>query len=133
MHWPGGEVLDTNLPGRIDEPVHAGSIFKLVVARAAVSQGLVTADTRFVCPRRVEVQGRRADCVHPDLGRPLALDDALAYSCNHFFVRLAERLDRAGLAETLRRLSAGTVVINGEPAMPWLALGLEGPRAGMRR
>ncbi|WP_162271414.1 SpoIID/LytB domain-containing protein [Luteitalea pratensis] len=132
VRWPGGAILDTNLPARIDEPVHAGSIFKLVVARAALAQGLVTARTRFVCPRRVEVQGRRADCVHPDLGRPLALDDALAYSCNHFFVRLAERLDRAGLTETLRRLSSGAVLITGEPAMPWMALGVEGPRAGMR-
>ena len=132
LRWPGGEVLDTNLPARLDEPVHAGSIFKLVVARAAVSQRLVTAQTRFVCPRRVEWQGRRVDCVHPDLGRPLALEDALAYSCNHFFVRIAERLDRAVLGETLRRLSGGAVVLDGEPAMPWLALGLEGPRAGMR-
>lgn len=132
VRWPGGQVLDTNLPARLDEPIHAGSIFKLVVARAALSQKLVTADTRFVCPRRVEWQGRRADCVHPDLGRPLALDDAIAYSCNHFFVRLAERLDRTRLATTLQRLSAGAVAITGEPAMPWLALGLEGPRAGMR-
>ena len=42
LRWPGGEVLDSNLPARLDEPVHAGSIFKLVVARAALSQGLVT-------------------------------------------------------------------------------------------
>ncbi|MGV3516550.1 SpoIID/LytB domain-containing protein, partial [Luteitalea sp.] len=132
VRWPEGDVLDGHLAARLDEPVRPGSLFKLVVARAALAQGLVTADTRLVCPRQVVVHGRRVDCVHPDLGRPLTLDDALAHSCNHFFVRLAERLDRAGLATTLRRLSAGAVTLRGEAPLPLVMLGLEGPQASMR-
>ncbi len=132
LRWPGDEVLDASLPQRLDEPVHAGSIFKLVAARAALAQGLVTSETRVVCPRRVEVGGRRADCVHPDLGRPLALDDAIAQSCNHFFARLGERLERDVLARTLRRLSNGAVTLTDAAPLPLVVLGLEGPRAGMR-
>ncbi len=129
---PAGRCWPGNLEDRLDAQVHAGSIFKLVVARAALTQGLVTPATRVVCPRRLEVQGRRVDCVHPDLGRPLTLDDALAYSCNSFFAGLAERLDRAGLASTLRRLSAGAIPLTDDGAMPLVVLGLAGPRAGLR-
>jgi stage II sporulation protein D len=132
VRWPEGDVLDGHLAARLEEPVRPGSLFKLVVARAAGVQGLVTPETRIVCPRQVVVHGRRVDCVHPDLGRPLTLDDALAHSCNHFFVRLAERLDRAGLATTLRRLSAGAVTLRGEAPLPLVVLGLEGPQASLQ-
>ena len=135
MSWPGGRVLAANLPERLDDAVHAGSLFKLVVARAAVDQGLVTPDLHLACPRRVRVAGREADCVHPDLGRPLALDDALAHSCNHFFVRLAERLDRAGLERTFRALATTARVSAaplGDAPIGLVGLGLEGPKLGMR-
>jgi SpoIID/LytB domain protein len=132
LRWPGGATLAVNQPERLDDPVHAGSIVKLVVARAAVAQGIVTNETRIACPRRVEVRGRRADCAHPDLGRPLRLEDALAHSCNHFFVRLADRLDRAVLASTLRKLSGGAITLTDDVPLPLVVLGLDGPRAGMR-
>ncbi|BCS32992.1 hypothetical protein TBR22_A22170 [Luteitalea sp. TBR-22] len=135
LTWPGRQVLGSNLAERLDDEVHAGSLFKLVVARAAVAQGLVTPDLRLACPRRVRVAGREVDCVHPDLGRPLALDDALAHSCNHFFVRLAERLDRRSLEQTFRALAA-TAGVSAPPlgAAPigLVGLGLEGPRLGLR-
>lgn len=132
LRWPGGEVLEGNDLPRLDEPVVAGSLFKVVVARAALEQGVVTPTTGVVCPRRVEVLGRRVDCAHPDLARPLTLADALAQSCNHFFVRLAERLDRQRLAETLRRLSDGRASPLTDAPLPLVVLGLEGPRQGLR-
>jgi stage II sporulation protein D len=131
VRWPGGAVVASNLPARLDEPVHAGSIFKLVVARAALAQGIVTRETRIACRRQLTVHGRRVDCVHPDLGRPLTLDDALAHSCNHYVVRIAARLDRDILAATLRRLSGGSLSLIGEAPLPLIALGLDGPTAGM--
>jgi SpoIID/LytB domain protein len=115
----------------LDDPVHAGSIFKLVVARAALTEGIVTRETRVLCPRIVNVHGRRVDCVHPDLGRPLTLADALAHSCNHFFLRVSERLDRAALAATLRRLSGGSLTLTADAPLALVVLGLDGPRAGM--
>jgi stage II sporulation protein D len=132
LRWPGGQVVASNLPARLDEPVLAGSIFKLVAARAALAQGLIRPDTQVVCPRRVELQGRHLDCVHPDLGRPLTLADAIAHSCNHFFVRLADRLDRGQLASTLRELSEGALTVSTDGRLPLVVLGLEGPRASMR-
>lgn len=132
LRWPGGDVLEGNDLPRLDEPVVAGSLFKVVVARAALEQGVVTPTTGLVCPRRVEVLGRRVDCAHPDLARPLTLADALAQSCNHFFVRVAERLDRDRLAATLRRLSDGQASPLSDRPLPLVVLGLEGPRQGLR-
>lgn len=131
LRWPGGAVLASQLTERLDEPVHAGSLFKLVAARAALAQGAVTRATRIACPRQVTVLGRRVACVHPDLGRPMTLDEAVAYSCNHYFVRIAERLERAGLDATLRRLSGGSLTVAGGTPLPLVVLGLEGPTAGM--
>lgn len=132
LRWPGGGVVASHRLDRLDEPVHAGSLFKLVTARAALAQGVITTRTAMACPRRVEVHGRRLDCVHPDLGRPLTVEDAIAYSCNHFFVRLAERLDRRVLASMLQRLSSGAIRLDGDALLPLVVVGLEGPRAGMR-
>ena len=36
LRWPGGEVIASNRDDRLDEPVHAGSLVKLAVARAAL-------------------------------------------------------------------------------------------------
>ena len=131
VRWPGGDVIESHDAARLDEPVLAGSLFKLIAARAAIEHGVITPDAAVVCPRRVETHGRRADCVHPDLGRPLTLDDAIAYSCNHYFVRLAERLDRPVLASSLHRLSNGASGPLGDAPLPLVVLGLEGPRLGM--
>jgi len=132
VRWPQGDVLEGHQLPRLDEPVLAGSLFKVVAARAALEQGAATPATAWVCPRRLEVHGRRVDCAHPDLGRPLTLEDALAHSCNHFFVRIAERLDRARLTSTLRRLSDGQALMASDTPLPLVVLGLDGPRQGMR-
>ena len=132
LRWPYGEVLETHRSARLDEPIHAGSIFKLVAARAAIEQGIDVAALRLACPRRVDVRGRRLDCVHADLGRPLTLEDAIAHSCNHYFVRLADRLDRQRLAETFRSLSRTEAPVPRDAPMPLVVLGLDGPRLPMR-
>ncbi len=132
LRWPQGDVIDARRPQRLDEPVLAGSIAKLVAARAAMTSAPHLIAARFVCPRRIETHGRRVDCVHPDLGRPLSLGDAIAHSCNNYFVRLAERLDASAVAATLRRLSGGASPAVIDAPLPLVVLGLDGPRLSMR-
>ena len=124
-----GATIEAHAADRLDEPVHPGSLFKVIAARAALDHGAAT--LRVACPRRLEIAGRRLDCVHPELGRPLGLDDALAHSCNHYFVRLASVLDRRQLEATVRAL-LGQDVRLGDAPLPLVMLGLEGPRSGLR-
>lgn len=132
VRWPSGDVIRAHHLPRLEEPVLAGSLFKLVAARAALDQGVLSPDARLACPRSVEVRGRRLDCVHPDLGRPLDVVDAVAHSCNHFFVRLAERLDARQLDETLARLARSTLPPYESAPLALRVLGLAGPRLSMR-
>ena len=72
------------------------------------------------------VDGRKYVCAHPDLKRPFSPAEALAYSCNDFFVSLASRLSRGGLNET--RVAAGLPPISGDTPMSAAIVGLAGPR-----
>lgn len=56
---------------------------------------------RYPCRRKLSIGGRNLDCSHPDANFPLSPREALAYSCNSFFVQLpfpnfAQALTRHG-------------------------------------
>ncbi len=60
-----------------------GSIFKLAVALAALDEGIITADTRYVCGGGFNRNRGKPGCrLHP---HPLALAGAIKYSCNSYF------------------------------------------------
>lgn len=109
----------------LDTPVLPGSIAKVFALSAAVEAGLVRETDGHLCRRVATADGRRFVCSHPDLKRPLSPAEALAYSCNDYFVQLAARLPRAALNDVRRR--AGLVPI--ADGTPWAAavLGLAGP------
>jgi SpoIID/LytB domain protein len=114
----------------LDRPVLPGSVMKVVTLIAALEHGVIDADTSHVCRRRVVVDGVTFVCAHPDLRRPLNAAEALAYSCNDFFVSLAPRLTRDMFNRT--RLAAGLPpVASGVPLTPAL-VGLDGPRVTPR-
>ncbi len=89
----------------LDTPVFPGSIVKTVALVAALERGILTATSSQMCRRVVTVDGHTFTCAHPDLKRPLSPAEALAYSCNDFFVSLAPRLPREALNAT--RMAAG--------------------------
>src|SRR5687767_4472870 len=76
----------------LDTPVLPGSVIKTVALVAALESGVITPASGHACRRVVTVNGRRYTCAHPDLKRPLTPAEALAHSCNDFFVSLASRL-----------------------------------------
>ena len=89
----------------LDTPVLPGSIVKTVALVAALERGIITANSSHMCRRVVKADGQTFTCSHPDLKRPLSPAEALAYSCNDFFVSLAPRLPREALNAT--RMAAG--------------------------
>lgn len=117
-----GDVLDT--------PVLPGSIVKTVALVAAIESGIVTSGTSHMCRRVVTADGKTLTCSHPDLKRPLSPAEALAYSCNDFFVSLAPRLSRSALNSV--RIAAGLPPISAGTPMASAIVGLAGPRTTPR-
>ena len=114
----------------LDTQVLPGSIVKAVALVAALEDGVIRADSNHLCRRTVTVDGQRFVCAHPDLKRALSPAEALAYSCNDFFVSLAPRLSRDTLNRT--RLATGLAPIAaGTPLAPAI-VGLAGPRTSPR-
>ena len=114
----------------LDTPVHPGSVVKPLALVAALEHGVVTADTAHVCRRVTVVGGEKFVCSHPDLKRALTPAEALAYSCNDFFVSLAPKLSRDALNGV--RLAAGLPPIASGTAMASAIVGVGGPRTTPR-
>jgi len=117
-----GDILDT--------PVLPGSIVKMVALVAALESGVITPGSSHMCRRNAKADGQAVACSHPDLKRPLSPAEALAYSCNDFFVSLAPRLTREALNAT--RMAAGLPPIASNTPMASAILGLAGPKTTPR-
>ncbi len=88
-----------------------GSTIKPFALTALVGAHKLTETESFVCPGKLTIAGRQLNCSHPPLGEPVRVETAIAYSCNCFVARMAERfapgefaltLDRAGFTRGIR-------------------------------
>jgi stage II sporulation protein D len=130
LEWPSGATVSETRADVLDTPVPPGSIAKVFALAAAAEAGLVPPGTGHLCRRVATADGRRFVCSHPDLKRPLSPSEALAYSCNDFFVQLAARLPRARLNDLRRR--AGLDPIHDGTPYTTAVLGLAGPPTSPR-
>ena len=113
-------------PDVLDTPVLAGSVMKIVTLVAAIENGVIGPETARMCRRTTTADGRQYVCSHPDLKRPLSASEALAHSCNDFFVSLAPRLSRAMVNSVRGRL--GLPLLTDNTNLPASLVGLDGPR-----
>jgi peptidoglycan glycosyltransferase len=79
-----------------------GSTIKPFVINTLLKHGRIHPDTAFPCPQHLTIAGRRFDCSHPRLGTSVLPDTALAYSCNCYVARMAERFAPAELSRALQ-------------------------------
>ncbi|HQZ39936.1 MAG TPA: SpoIID/LytB domain-containing protein [Vicinamibacterales bacterium] len=114
----------------LDTPVLPGSIVKAVTLVVALEAGVIGPASGAMCRRVVTVDGVRFVCAHPDLRRPLTPAEALAHSCNDFFVSLARRLPRDRVNRT--RVAAGLLPLAASAALGPALVGLDGPRVTPR-
>lgn len=117
-------------PEVLDTPVLPGSVVKTVALVSALENGIITADATHMCRRVVKVDGQTFTCSHPDLKRALTPAEALAYSCNDFFLSLAPRLSREMLNAT--RIAAGLPPIASGTPMASAIIGVAGPKTTPR-
>jgi stage II sporulation protein D len=116
----------------LDTPVWPGSIAKIATFAAALDAHTLTDRTRIVCTRQLTLaNGRKVDCSHPPLGRPLSVVDALAYSCNVFAATVARGLTAAQLSRGFVQMGLPPVPAGGDPIAA--AIGLDGAKVPPRR
>ncbi|MCJ8011664.1 penicillin-binding protein 2 [Paenibacillus sp. KQZ6P-2] len=85
-----------------------GSIFKTVVAAAALEAGVTSADETFFCSGRYGKYG--LSCWKPSGHGALTLGKAFAESCNVVFAELSERLSGEDLEDAASKLGLGRTV-----------------------
>jgi penicillin-binding protein 2 len=81
-----------------------GSTLKPFVLAALLRGGKLSATEAWPCPGRLTIAGRSFDCSHPQLDFPMRVETAIAYSCNCFVARVAERFAPGELAGELARV-----------------------------
>ena len=130
------QPLDSQGPRRearadiLDTPVLPGSIAKAVTLMAALESGVVNEHTPHLCRRVVTVDGHTYTCAHPVLKRALTPSEALAYSCNDFFLSLAPRLTREAVNAVRGRV--GLPLLPASTPLAAALVGLDGPRVPPR-
>lgn len=85
-----------------------GSVFKLVVAIAALEKNLVDIDEKFIDKGYIDVDGtefRRWD--YKTGTRTITFQDAMAYSSNPIFIEVGLRIGMKGLVEYAEKLGFG--------------------------
>ncbi|MEW5784839.1 MAG: penicillin-binding protein 2 [Bacillota bacterium] len=86
-----------------------GSIFKIVVAAAALEEDLVGLFDTFFCPGGVTVDGLYIPCSNLHHDQEITLVEAFAHSCNTAFIRLALELGPEKIYQYARSLGFGEV------------------------
>ncbi|HOJ84063.1 MAG TPA: penicillin-binding protein 2 [Bacillota bacterium] len=84
-----------------------GSVFKVVVAAAALEEGLASLFQIFHCPGGVTVDGLYFPCSNLHLKEEITFVEAFAHSCNSVFINLALELGPEKIAAYARRFGLG--------------------------
>lgn len=84
-----------------------GSTFKLVIAAAALEEGVVSPQTRFFCPGSIRLYGNDFLC-HKEGGHGwVSLHEAIVRSCNVYFYQVGVNLQIDRIARYARALGLG--------------------------
>lgn len=88
-----------------------GSVFKVLLAIAALEEGVIDRDTTFFCPGfyQIDGKGRRWHCHKRGGHGHMSVVPALALSCDVFFYNVGRKLGIERINEWCRRLGLGVL------------------------
>ncbi len=98
-----------------------GSTFKMMVALAALEDGLITPRTSYHCPGHLELGDGKFHCWRRTGHGHVSLDRGIAESCDVYFYEVAKRVGIDRIAAMARRFGLGEE----------LGLDMAGERAGL--
>ena len=84
-----------------------GSIFKIVVAAAALESGNYSLESRFYCSGSKQIGEQLFRCYRNTAHGHITLAQAFAHSCNTTFIELAMKLGRETIYDYARRFGLG--------------------------
>ena len=100
-----GRVLAVHNPAILTRRIAApGSAIKPFVLQLLLETGAIGPQDSIACRRHLTIAGRRLDCSHPPEFAMFDAEEALALSCNSYFVTAAERLKPGELERRFREL-----------------------------
>jgi penicillin-binding protein 2 len=86
-----------------------GSVFKMIVALAALEEGIVTKDTEVTCNGKMVYGNHTYHCWKPEGHGPMNIVKALQHSCDIYFYNIAQKLGIEKIAAMARRFGLGEV------------------------
>jgi penicillin-binding protein 2 len=84
-----------------------GSTFKIIMATAALEEGVISPSTTFYCPGYLRIYNRVRHCNVPGGHGVVDIRRALAKSCNVFFYQVGVRLEIDRIAAWATRMGLG--------------------------
>ncbi|MDR1628904.1 MAG: penicillin-binding protein 2 [Oscillospiraceae bacterium] len=99
---------DPNSPfiNRALTPYSVGSVYKPIVASAAIAAGIYP-DYEYTCTGSIRVNNVVFNCHKHEGHGKINMDEAIALSCNVYFVNLAEQIGKEGIIDLSSKLGLG--------------------------
>ncbi|MDN5248175.1 MAG: penicillin-binding transpeptidase domain-containing protein [Wolbachia endosymbiont of Tyrophagus putrescentiae] len=85
-----------------------GSVFKTVVALAALKDGIITPQDRFLCKGHMTIGNRKFRCRKSDGHGYLSLNEAIAASCNTYFYNIGKQISVDSLVKMASEFGIGS-------------------------
>lgn len=105
---PSASFSDERSPmiNRVFVPFSVGSVFKPVVAAAALESG-ISPELEYECTGEAEYSGVKFGCHKKDGHGTLDMAQALAFSCNTYFALLGQKTGAKSIVETAEKFGFG--------------------------
>ncbi|HYE69193.1 MAG TPA: penicillin-binding protein 2 [Anaerovoracaceae bacterium] len=91
-----------------------GSIFKIIVAAAALEKGVVNTDSMFLCKGYEEINGIRINCSKEEGHGEISFRDAFAKSCNSAFIQIGMLTGGDAILEMANDFGVGNKAFHGK-------------------
>ncbi len=99
------------LVNRVTKTYTPGSVFKLVVAAAALEKSQRYSDFTYECTGLIQVSENKFKCHKTDGHGVQNLEQAFANSCNCYFVEIGQRIGAGQILKTARKMGIGKSVL----------------------